>query len=146
MVENNVSLIDFTPTILDLLDITFKPALYEFQGESLVPMVKEEGRQRLFFAESLPLDSIAVKTSQWKYIERYQDGKRIYEELYDISIDEREGNDVISRYPEVVAEMRQKTGKFRGENKKLNDFLHKEITDTPFDEETVKRLKALGYI
>lgn len=120
-INEQVSLLDLAPTILDLLEV-HKPD--SFQGDSLVPSImdrgkiksleaiSEEGRRR---RASLKPDGIkanldvqnrkiSLRTRKWKYI-YIESGQH---ELYDLEYDPMETRNLIGAEPEIAAELKSK--------------------------------------
>ena len=142
VINDDIGLIDFTPTVLDLLDIEFEPPSYNFQGLSLVPLMQGHDFTRGVFSESLGNYEVALKNSRWKYLHM-----RLWKDkLYDIISDPYEGNNIIFHHPEVAEEMLARIKEFDDENKKLRTLFGVSVTDAILDEETVEKLKALGYM
>ncbi|MGB1708731.1 MAG: sulfatase/phosphatase domain-containing protein, partial [Rubripirellula sp.] len=104
-----VMTIDFYPTLLELCSI---PANKQQQvdGESLVPLlrdVRQTKRQSLFwhyphYSNQGGFPGGAVRSGNWKLIERYEDGRK---HLYNLAEDIGEQNDVAHENPEIVKQM-----------------------------------------
>lgn len=104
-----VMTIDFYPTLLELCSI---PANKQQQvdGESLVPLlrdVRQTKRQSLFwhyphYSNQGGFPGGAVRSGNWKLIERYEDGRK---HLYNLAKDIGEQNDVAHENPEIVKQM-----------------------------------------
>lgn len=104
-----VMTIDFYPTLLELCSI---PANKQQQvdGESLVPLlrdVRQTKRQSLFwhyphYSNQGGFPGGAVRSGNWKLIERYEDGRK---HLYNLAEDIGEQNDVAHQNPEIVKQM-----------------------------------------
>lgn len=137
-----VSLVDIMPTVLDLLGIE-PPA--GMQGQSLRPLL--EGR-------SLPHPTTAYSESfysryhfGWSDLRSLRTGKyRFIEaprpELYDTTRDPGELENLAGAHPDVLASM-------RAELAQLGERMGEPPVDTgpaEMDEETLKRLAALGYV
>jgi arylsulfatase A-like enzyme len=104
---NPASLIDITPTILDLLGINI-PATS--QGSSLLEATP---RASLFYTDySLPL--IGLRDGDWKFIGQIG-AKR--NQLYNLAIDPREQTNLSARFPERVASYRQRLGQWSSAQK-----------------------------
>ena len=143
----NVGLIDLVPTILDLLDIKFKPKKYKFQGISLIPVIKEKVLTHDIYAEKIEdehnLCLCALRTKQWKYIENKDTN---YSALFNITSDPQEKHNVLSDYPRIAHAMHQKIKSFQNKNQKLKSKIKESVVNIIFDEETVERLRSLGYV
>jgi len=118
--ENLVSLADFAPTILELAGI--KPSI-NFSGQSLVPFLYGKGKN-VPWREEICTQSNgneiygiqrAVWNKEWKYVYNSFD----YDELYHISEDPREMNNVIHlpENQEMVKTMCARMWKFAREHK-----------------------------
>ena len=141
-VEHDVSLIDLTPTILELLDISFRPDGYEFQGHSLFPLIDSKDVETEIYSDVAENDSISLKTEQWRYNEKLNYGN----ELFEIMSDPGEKKDVVDNYSDVVRTLQEKVENFRKDNKKYSSLFQKEVTRKELTQETVDQLKALGYV
>jgi lipoteichoic acid synthase len=89
--------IDILPTILDLLGI---PRLPEEEG---VPIFAAHGEQLALLHTSWRQDFMGVVDGNWKYICRTSDR---LEELYDLSKDPDEKNNIASRHRDIVERYR----------------------------------------
>jgi len=98
--------IDLLPTLIELCGLD-KPQGVEFDGASLVPLLRKEARhwpERMLFTDNQRVDHpvkwrrSAVMTDRWRLV----DGK----ELFDIQKDPGQRNDVAAEYPEVVRRLR----------------------------------------
>jgi arylsulfatase A-like enzyme len=94
--------IDIMPTLLDLCNIP-EPDSIQFDGTSLVPLLKGNGddwpERTMFVHNQRVLDPIkwkqtSVMTDNWRLIDN--------KELYDISTDPGQENDLIAAYPEIA--------------------------------------------
>jgi glucan phosphoethanolaminetransferase (alkaline phosphatase superfamily) len=91
------SLVDVTPTILDLLGLS-RPAAY--QGRSLL----EDRSQMALFATDYSLGFLGLRDGRWKLIHELESGRSW---LYDLSTDPQESCNLADRFPERAAEYRQ---------------------------------------
>jgi len=110
-----VSSIDFYPTMLEMSGAKPKPG-QKLDGESIVPLLKQSGklkRKAIFchFPHNTPatgnIASTYVRYGQWKLIKFYykgEDGNHKYE-LYNLSEDIGETNNLAGRYPEKVRQL-----------------------------------------
>ena len=151
-VKRIVENIDLAPTILELLGLPIPSGLH---GESMVPIImKDSGQDDSGFAiaerKYKTSNILTIRTDRWRYIynpdnvhprsitKEYK--YRIdTEELYDIRKDPMEQNNVVKDHPDVAAGLREKLlANYPAEK---ND--QKTIRA---DKETMKRLKAMGYM
>lgn len=112
-VKTQVRSIDILPTILELLSIQPDPNYERYQGISLVPFIKNQGKSLIAFSQSgNPLKTgkppkepnvWAVRTDEWKFIRNIHDGT---EELYSLKDDPQEENNVITKFPDKAVELR----------------------------------------
>jgi arylsulfatase A len=128
---------DWVPTLLELAGVTAPRGL---DGVSLVPLLfgPAEAPQRAFFWHfphytnqgSLPAG--AVREANWKLVENYEDGRA---ELYDLSNDIRETQDLASREPDRVKRLQAQLAAWRiatgvqtnGANPKFDSALHRAL-------------------
>jgi arylsulfatase A-like enzyme/Flp pilus assembly protein TadD len=130
--------IDLLPTILDLMG-SAAPAGVE--GVSLVPLFSgKDATTAVSYAETLfPKINLgwaelrAIRTNQWKYIRAPRP------ELYDLSRDPRETNNVLAEHPYEVRKLEAQlaaASRLAGSEK---------VETTLMDEHTLAQLKSLGY-
>ena len=98
--------IDLLPTLIDVCDLA-RPEGVEFDGTSIAPLLTGEAsgwRDRTLVIDSQRIEKpqkwrkSAVMTDRWRLI----NGK----ELYDVTADRKQKNDVSDQNPEVVAKLR----------------------------------------
>lgn len=94
---------DLLPTVIDLAKLE-KPENSDFDGMSLVPLFREEPDQfedRMVVVEYenpyRPAENKAVLWGDWRLVQ--------HTELYDLSSDPGQENDIAEEYPRVVAQM-----------------------------------------
>ena len=135
---------DVFPTILDILNIPYQGE--KIQGRSLKELIfkgKTLGDREIYI-ESIaalldrnwaPLQGLIDKN--WKYIEAPQP------ELYDLSNDPQELNNMFKKNPQVVKLLQNRLKEFMAKNSfsPLADIQRPEL-----DKETYEKLKSLGYI
>jgi arylsulfatase A-like enzyme len=130
-----VSVLDYMPTILDVLDI---PANDQVQGMSLVPLI-ERGQPGRDIVHLGP----AVRTERWKYMARSQ-------ELYDLAADPGETTDVSASHPEIAAELLRRHREFLRRDRELRGAFEKQADELgemiTLDEDTRAKLRSLGYL
>ena len=143
IISDQVGLIDLMPTILDLMGLPQGPNM---QGRSLS---SEIWKGKSLLNQFCYIESVAammdrnwaplqgVRTKEWKYIDAP------IPELYDLKNDPEENNNVIEDSQEIAQSMR----------KILHDMINRHssplssrLLETKRDEETVNKLRALGYI
>lgn len=142
-VDEPVRLIDLTPTVLEILGIN--TANLQFDGKSVLSDLKNQGKtetEKSFatLIENNEMYSIRYKGYKliWtsaKWDEEHRDPQK--EELYDLSADPGEEENIIDANPEVLVELRKLLAEFK-----------KEKVDVPTEltNEVKKRLRSLGYI
>ncbi|MDX1630321.1 MAG: sulfatase [Thermoanaerobaculia bacterium] len=149
VVEDQVELIDLYPTLLELLEIALE---HRVQGRSLVPLLA--GRDlppRDAFAENTNVrryERKAFRTPRFKFIKsipRRSARKRgvtepIYE-IYDLSRDPEEQNDISQRHPEMIRLLDQRLQLLRAGLSGLEEELPEDI-----DPDLREQLRALGYL
>jgi len=108
VVRDQVSLIDIVPTIFDLLG--YQP-LKEFQGRSLLPLIKGQNLPRkaviseYCFIEGI--EGYSYRTEDYKYILKLERGKR-YNELYNLLEDPEEQHNLVLDEKELTQEYETK--------------------------------------
>jgi len=139
-IKFQVRLLDIAPTILDILKIK-KPA--QFQGESLLGMMLgKEKKDFPAYCESYyahrhynwePL--VALRSPAYKYI------SSSHPELYDLTVDPQELNNILDKQPQIAKSLQKKLEKFLKQTSSRKKALRKEI-----DRETQAKLLSLGYV
>lgn len=140
IIERQVKIIDIMPTIFDILRIEKK---FPLQGESLLPLAYGENKTISPYAYSLYMNNgiskYAVRIHEWKLIYDHNDKKY---ELYNL---QKDPGEIINLFPlqnnSFIESLKQKLDSFIIEN----NFQNKDV-DYFLDEETKKRLRALGYL
>ena len=141
VVEDRVRLVDLAPTVLELLGLEPDPGM---QGRSLVQLFDQSapGSDRPHYAETLSPrlsqnwgELRALFEGHWKYVHGPKP------ELFDLSADPRELNNLVAAQPERAAAMREHLAEF------LRRYSPPGGTKVvAADEETRQRLFALGYL
>ncbi len=113
-VKDQVRSIDILPTILEFLSIPIDTKYEKLQGESLIPFINGNGKSNLAFSQSgNPLNMgqppkepnvWSVRTNEWKFIRNVHDQS---EELYSLTDDPKEENNVLNKFPEMAAVLRK---------------------------------------
>ena len=141
-VPAQVRTIDVLPTVLDLVGVEAPSPLH---GESLVSLMfdPEEAGPKNAYLESMSVHLqygwsalYSVRTSSYKFI----DAPR--EELYDLSWDPSESENLLKKEPEVVQGLRSTLAALREEI----EVGAPEIQEADLDQETLGMLAALGYV
>lgn len=129
-IDKLVSLIDLFPTICDACGIEQPP---ELQGKNLYE--KDEGVE---LATANSGERLAARTSEWKCLWHIEERKI---ELYNLSSDPAETEDVSEDNPDVVNWLRDEMEDYR-EAARSTDTETPEVEES---EDVKKRLRALGY-
>jgi len=102
-IDETTQVQDILPTLIDLCNLA-KPNNTEFSGESLAPVIygkKEKLKDRMLVVQYdnpyNPTENLAVLWNKWRLVKN--------EELYDISVDPGQQNDISEENPEVVKAM-----------------------------------------
>ena len=131
--------VDVAPTVLDLLGLPVPAGLH---GRSLAPVIQgtADGADPLAYGETLePLSLFGssilrfARRGRWKYIHKHEP------ELYDLSADPAELNDVIDAHPEIARDLEASLLEL------VSGSASSEDAFTPVDEDTRAQLRALGY-
>jgi len=120
---NQVRSIDILPTILELLDLPIDSKYKKIDGKSMISLINGKQEQRISFSQSgNPLNNKeppkkpnvwAIRTDNWKYIfNEYENS----EELYDLTSDKSEINNLVSSKPEIVQNLKSEMNKILNEN------------------------------
>lgn len=132
--------LDIVPTILDAFDI--EPRV-ELAGQSLIPALHGEqlSREHVIVETNLGEDALfGVRTQQWKYIVT-DEGR----ELYDLSADPGEQNDLFGTEQEVESRLKEYlTSHVDAHDVEGGDKLAAVADD--MDTEVQDRLNDLGYL
>lgn len=150
-----VSLVDVTPTLLELLGLETPPDLpYRIEGRSLVPLFRGERLQprpcfaecgRSFFPQQVKRRmhfSIAgrfrsVILDGWKLIWTPGRATMAYE-LYDLKADPHETVNLIDQHPEIALELAELVTRWT--------VSAGQSEDQTIPEDDLERLRSLGYI
>ena len=135
--EAQVRIIDIAPTIIDMLELGGGE---EFRGRSLLEHIRGEDRDRPVFGGYLIHGerAVALRQNGFKFI--YFPSTRI-EEFYDLRIDSEERRNLLRTMDPRVKRFRQRIGKWIDRTK--TKYSPRAVE---FDEETIKKLKSLGYV
>jgi arylsulfatase A-like enzyme len=142
-IPEQISLVDVTPTLLDLLGVTAPPGLH---GVSLRGLVSGEDQSldEVRFAEGLNEETprrrlIVARTKDYKWIQLADDPEP--REVYDLRNDPGEKSP--SKDPALIARGRELIARYRaleGAPKPAPS------PDRPLDPATQRKLEALGYV
>jgi arylsulfatase A-like enzyme len=150
VVEEAVTLMDVTPTVLDLLGIDVE---LEFDGRSLAPLLTVEGESSLPPAKPMVYQVVrpgrcrarAIAGERFKLIEiagNYE-GLRDAVRLYDRTTDPGETEDVAAGRPEVVTRLHNNL------HGRLTQLARRAVVKEPeirLDALDQERLRELGYV
>jgi len=104
-------LIDFFPTVLDVLGIPEKPMPLKIQGKSLIPLMGDEPDERIALSEAsgveqkptnVPARVHSVRTADWKLIYNTETKER---ELYNLEKDPEENENLSGKEVEKEKEL-----------------------------------------
>ena len=163
VIEETVCLLDVAPTILDLIDA---PELTSAEGVSLLPLIygKSLGERQIFLESNSWENKVGVISAKYKYIYNKIPPieKRILfsdrfpyplvtifhaagEELYNLEEDPAEVDNLSANNPELTKRLREST--ISSFNNRFSGYLLETKTRTSkIDEETLEKLRALGYV
>ncbi|ACM59099.1 sulfatase [Halorubrum lacusprofundi] len=135
--DNLVGLMDLAPTLADKADVD-RPETYRGQPLS---QVEDQWNRSEVIAEWADTDTddrrFAVRTTNWKYI-REENGA---EQLYDLTADPEEMNDLATGNPNVLSDLRETLE----DHLATLDESREDLGDVEMDEEVRQRLRDLGY-
>ncbi len=136
-----VNLVDCFPTALNILGVTDseRPPV---AGISLLPVIQgQDPGHRWIYCETLVpkleytwSDLRGLETARWKYIRAPRP------ELYDLSKDPEEARNLASREPKLVRAMEADLGTV------LASDVGGETGQVAMDQETIEKLRSLGYL
>lgn len=150
-VHEMVQLIDVMPTLLEMMHL---PAPTGIQGASFASVFRGEplpGRHAFAEATNNGPERKTIRDGRYKYIRRFpREGRTAREipvpipeeEFFDLDADPEERASILDRGGEILAELRRQLEAIVA----LNTTLRSAAPEQVLDEETIRRLKALGYI
>ena len=145
VITKQVRHIDIFPTICELLDI---PLDVKISGKSLVSLANESLQEEnpnylhtMPYQKLSPLDMIGLRTSKYKYFRAARNLKENVN-LYDLSNDPYENNNIAQTHKQLVVQFEKKILKLEKDN--LSEYEEK-IPDKEM-EEISNELKRLGYM
>jgi arylsulfatase A-like enzyme len=137
-VEGQVSLLDVTPTLLEMLEMRDTAALAGMQGRSLLPLIKGEPGNTwdaVYATECTWLRKRAWRTPEWKLIRALEED--IYgtpnTELYHLKSDPREQQNLAEQRPEIVAEL----------GEAMDGWVHRRLAETGLPDPSIEQAGAL---
>jgi arylsulfatase A-like enzyme/Flp pilus assembly protein TadD len=140
-VKDRISLIDILPTLLEIYGMDVPPSV---QGKSFAPLLKSDGekKERFYYLESM----YGKESLGWAPLTGIIDGPYKYislpdPELYDLSSDPREKNNLFSQKEETARSLDEKLKRCVLEYSESGDESRRELTA-----EDRRRLDSLGYI
>ncbi len=140
-VKNPVQLIDITPTILNLADIS---DISFTQGYSLLDFFFSPSKanpKKIYFETFYPRyhfgwsELKGIQWGNWKFIDAPKP------ELYDISSDPNEVNNLYNEREDISKKMREFLKEIMEKNSAKDEVKYQNL-----DQETMEKLAALGYI
>lgn len=140
-VSERVSLVDVAPTILDETGLPPNPGA---DGKSLVPLLNGgKMAKRDFLLESMN----GLMTYGWAPLFGLVSGNYKYilapkPELYDLAKDPEEKNNLVTKFPDIAANMRSKISSIQEAIKTKTSA----APETQTSEEELNQLESLGYL
>ena len=150
-VKEMVQMIDIMPTLLEMIQL---PAPQGMQGVSFARAFRGEPlTERHAFAEATNNgpERKTLRGGRYKYIKRFPRADKTAreiqatipeEEFFDLSTDPEERSSILQRGGSILDELRRQLDAIVA----LNRTLRSAAPEQTLDEETIRRLKALGYI
>ncbi len=144
VVKQLVRLTDIMPTVLDISGLKTNTRI---QGKSLLPaIVKNRFLGLSCYSNSCFFNIKAIRTAGYAFIETTgNDGKDIHKSLFNRQTDPAEKDDIAASRPDVAYRLERQ---LHEQMNNCNRFpvQYKQIEAAPFDSETLKKLKSLGYM
>lgn len=142
-VAERVRLLDVMPTVLGLLGVPPPPGL---QGRSLVPLLRDGG-------DGTPAPpAVSEYRSPGRVYESVREGTASYivdrgsEQLFDLATDPAEQQNLAAAAPPALATSRATLARWRAACRPLAERLAPVGRGVAADADTVRRLRALGYL
>lgn len=133
-VDQQVSLVDLAPTILDLLDVTVPDAM---EGRSFAPVLRGNSiDDRTAMTISDKGTMYGCRTEEWKYITRIDEEEK---HLFNLEDNPSETDEIHADHPDVTDRFESIISAYR-ERIDAN-----EKADVDYDPEVEQRLADLGY-
>ena len=144
IITNQISTLDFFPTIFELAGITQNNTKY---SSSLVPLINNQQitEKEIFlhtspYEKESPLDKIGMRTNKHKYFRNSKNSKKDIH-LYDLEDDPYENNDISKNNVPLIEKMEKLLHDMQNDTLELDNTLSKEE-----EEKISKELRKLGYI
>jgi arylsulfatase A-like enzyme len=151
-VDTPVALLDLVPTVLDLLDVTPKIPVSQFQGQSLRPWLQGDVMPPTpVFTESRS-GQCAVRSGRWKYIvDPRQSTPEVpvvaNRQLYDVQTDPMETRNLAAELPDVARECEALLARWAQLMQWAGKSFHSEqVPDEAIDQAVLEQLHSLGYV
>ncbi len=138
-IEDQVSLIDIMPTVLEFLDIEAE----NLDGESLVPLMENETVDKRPVISQGHLRRISVRTDEWKFVDKTWENGTHRKELYDLVNDSSEKTNL---YDEMVDVSEYFEGIFREHFEMYHHNRTEDDTNSIDMEKFNEMLRSLGYM
>ncbi len=138
-VEQQVGLVDFFPTLVELLDLETEAT--HFDGRSIAPMLagREQEPTDYYYARATSTKLIfTLRGERYKYV--FDDYR---EALFDLATDPNEIRDISADHPVLATYLRQRGLFMVASNAALRTDEGKEVKLTPEEE---RELRNLGYL
>jgi arylsulfatase A-like enzyme len=141
-IENQVTLMDILPTILDMTNIKTHS---EIRGMSLFPYIlSSEKSDRFVYAfvynpVSRKFGSV-IRTGKWKFFDREENNKQ--EELYNLEEDPEEKNNLAKERLNIVKDLKENLMNLKNNMK----FKYNFSEDNKIDENLMRKLREFGYV
>ena len=144
IISNQISTLDFFPTIFELVGIMQNNTKY---SSSLVPLINNQPMtEKAIFLHTIPyekessLDRIGMRTSKYKYFRNSKNPKKDVH-LYDLENDPYENNNISKNNLPIIEKMEKLLQYMQNDTLELDNTLSKEE-----EEKISKELRKLGYI
>jgi arylsulfatase A-like enzyme len=139
-VPTRVSLVDVTPTLLEMAGIEAPGSLV---GTSLMPLIRATATADREVDAGLVLwsaEEAALVTGHWKYVYRPGQGDL----LFDLEADPGENHNLVGRHPALASELRTRlVARSRADRKRSEDLEYPAVF---LQKPTLDSLRALGYV
>ena len=143
IISNQISTLDFFPTIFELVGIMQNNTKY---SSSLVPLINNQPMtEKAIFLHTIPyekespLDKIGMRTSKYKYFRNSKNPKKDVH-LYDLENDPYENNNISKNNLPIIEKMEKLLYDIQNNTLELDNTLSKEE-----EEKISKELRKLGY-
>ncbi len=117
--ENVISFIDWMPTLAKIAGVEDLPKQMDGEDVSGIWLGKNQPRQTPLFWKSSSTGSRAViREGKWKL---HGETRKAKQELYDLSVDPSESENLVARHPKIAKQLQRKLDKWIGELPKAYD-------------------------